>query len=80
MSNSANVNRKWPFYFDGFAHIFSQIVSIRVKKLSNTNFTLSRLVKREKASLPVDVRRSKRLCLSSLIARVTRTLGMRLQE
>ena len=41
------------------AKIFSQIVSIRVKKLSNTNFISSRHIKGEKASLPVDVRRSK---------------------
>ena len=56
---ATHVNRKWPFYFDGFAKIVSQIVSIRVKKLSNTNFIASRLVKREKTLLPVDVRRSK---------------------
>ena len=56
---ATHVNRKWPFDFDGFAKIVSQIVSIRVKKLSNTNFMASRLVKREKALLPVDVRRSK---------------------
>ena len=43
----------------GFAQIFSQIVSIRANKLSNTNFVSSRHVTREKASLPVDVRRSK---------------------
>ena len=29
------------------------------KKLSNTNLVVSRRIKREKASLPVDVRRSK---------------------
>ena len=61
------VNRKWPFFSlsdDGFAQIFSQIVSVRVKKVSNTNFISSRLVNREKASLPVDVRRSKKPLLS----------------
>ena len=42
-----------------FDHIFGQIVSIRVKTLSNTNMVASRLIKREKGSLPVDVRRSK---------------------
>ena len=42
-----------------FDHIFGQIVSIRVKTLSNTNMVASRLIKREKSSLPVDVRRSK---------------------
>ena len=47
------------FLSAGFAEIFSQIVSIKVKKLSNTNFISSRHVKREKASLPVDVRRSR---------------------
>ena len=46
--------------FDGgFAQIFSQIASITVKKLRNTNFISSRHVKRENTSLPVDVRRSK---------------------
>ena len=44
---------------DGFAQIFNQIVSITVKKLSNTNFISSRHIKREKSSLPVDVCRSK---------------------
>ena len=50
-----------PFSFlgDGFAQIFSQIVSIRVKKLSNTNYIASRHITREKSSIPVDVRCSK---------------------
>ena len=50
-----------PFLFldDCFAQIFSQIVTIIVKKLSNTNFISSRHIKREKSSLPVDVRGSK---------------------
>ena len=50
-----------PFLFldDCFAQIFSQIVTIIVKKLSNTNFISSRHIKREKSSLPVDVRCSK---------------------
>ena len=47
------------FLDDGFAQIFSQIVSIRVKKLSKTNFISSRHIKKEKALVPVDVRRSK---------------------
>ena len=42
-----------------FEQIFEQIVSIRVKKLSNTNLVASRNIKREKGSLPVDVRSSK---------------------
>ena len=47
-------------FFDGvFAQIFSQIASITVKKLKNTNFISSRHVKRENTSLPVDVRHSK---------------------
>ena len=46
--------------FDGvFAQIFSQIAFITVTKLRNKNFISSRHVKRENASLPVDVRRSK---------------------
>ena len=47
------------FFDGGFAQIFSQIASITVKKLRNTNFKSSRHVKRENASLPVDVRLSK---------------------
>ena len=47
------------FFDGGFAQIFSQIASITVKKLGNTNFISSRHVKRENTSLPVDVRRSK---------------------
>ena len=47
------------FLNDGIVLIFSQILSIRVKKLCNTNFILSRHIKRENALLPVDVRRSK---------------------
>jgi len=51
------------FLDGGFAKIFSQIVSIRAKKLSNTNFTSSRHIKRENAPLPVDVLRSKTFLL-----------------
>ena len=47
------------FFDGGFAQIFSQIASITVKKLRNTNFISSRHVKRENTSLLVDVRRSK---------------------
>ena len=43
------------FLSGGLAQIFSQIVSIRVKKQSNKNF-ISRHIEREKASLPVDIR------------------------
>ena len=42
-----------------FEQIFGQIVSIRIKTLGNINTVASRLAKREKGSLPVDVRRSK---------------------
>ena len=60
-----------PFSFlgDGFAQIFSQIVSIRVKKLSNTNYIASRHITREKSSLPVNVRCSKTSLLKLPIAR-----------
>ena len=47
------------FFDGGFAQIFSQIASITVKKLRNSNFISLRHVKRENTSLPVDVRRSK---------------------
>ena len=42
-----------------FEQIFGQIVSIRIKTLGNKNTVASRLIKREKGLLPVDVRRSK---------------------
>ena len=42
-----------------FEQIFGQIVSIRIKTLGIINMVASRLTKREKGSLPVDVRRSK---------------------
>ena len=42
-----------------FEQIFGQIVSIRIKTLGNINVVASRLTKREKGSLPVDVCRSK---------------------
>ena len=43
----------------GLVETLGLIVFIREKKLSNTNLLASRHIKREKASLPVDVRRSK---------------------
>ena len=49
------------FLSGGFAEIFSQIVSIRVKKQRSTNLISSMHVEREKASLPVDAHR---LCLT----------------
>ena len=65
--------------FDGvFAQIFSQIAFITVKKLRNTNFISSRHVKRENATLPVDVRRSKTLLLELLLCR--REVGEKEQE
>ena len=42
-----------------FEQIFGQIVSIRIKTLGNKNTVASRLIKREKGLLPVDVRCSK---------------------
>ena len=65
LSNNVFERRKstgsglFSFFDGGFAQIFSQIASITVKKLRNTNFISSRHVKRENTSLPVDVRRSK---------------------
>ena len=49
------------FFGIGFAQILRRFVSIRVKALSDTNLVASRRVKREKASLPFDVRGSKTL-------------------
>ena len=47
------------FMGSGLAQIFGQIVSMRVKTLSNTNLVASSHMKKEEASLPVDIRRSK---------------------
>ena len=64
------------FFDGGFAQIFSQIASIKVKKLRNTNFISSRHVKRENTSLPVDVRRSKTSLLKLPIKRGLRALKL----
>ena len=50
---------RFTFLSGGFAQILSQIVSIRVKKLSNTNSISSKDIQREKTSLPDDARRPK---------------------
>ena len=48
---------------------------IREKKLSNTNLLASRRIKRKKASLPVDVRRSKMSLLKLPIVRTVKPVG-----
>ena len=47
------------FYGRDFEQILGQIVSVRVKTLSNINLVASRHINREKGSLPIEVRRSK---------------------
>ena len=47
------------FLGSDFAHIFRQIVSIRVKTLSKTNMVASRYMNRKESSLPVDLRHPK---------------------
>ena len=44
------------FVCSSFAQIFGQVVSIRVKTLSNTNLVPSRHIRREETLLPIDVR------------------------
>lgn len=69
---SDHVNRKWTYaHLDsGFAHIFGQIISIRVKILSNTNSVASRHIKMQKASLPMTSSVDEKcLCLSCLLSR-----------
>ena len=53
--------------------IFAQIVSIRNKTLGHINTVASRLIKREKGSLPVDGRRSKTSLLKLPIVYVWRS-------
>ena len=50
----------FPLMGSGLASIFGQIVSTRIKTLSNTNLVASSHIIKEKASLPVDVRRSEK--------------------
>ena len=62
---------------NGFAQNFGQIVSVREKTLRNTNSLSQGFVKRDQASLPVDVRRTKPPLLkrttSSFLARRLRS-------
>ena len=51
------------FFGSGFAQIFAQIVFIYVKTLRYTNLVASSHTKRNKASVSVDVRRSKKSLL-----------------
>jgi len=55
------------FLSGGFAQIFSQIVSMRAKKLSNTNFISSRHVKRELKR----IHRSKMSSVTTVFAKVS---------
>lgn len=43
------------FLGSGLAQIFGKVVCVRIKTLSNTNLSASKKMKRERASLPVDV-------------------------
>ena len=52
------------FLVSDFAQTFGQIVSTRIKRLTNKNLLASRHTQGEKVSLSVDVQRPKRLCLS----------------
>ena len=52
-------SRLFEFYGRDFEQILGQIVSVRVKTLSNINLVASRHINREKGSLPIEVRRSK---------------------
>ena len=56
----------------GFAQIFRQLVSIKVKKVSNTNLGASRYIKREKALFLLDIRvAQKHFSFSPLMLGVT---------
>ena len=58
---TTHVDRKWTFCIIGrwFCPNFEQVASVIVKKLSNTNLLASKHIKREKTSLPIDMRHSK---------------------
>ena len=63
----------------GSGFLSRQIVSIRVKKLNKTNLVASSHIIKEKASLPVDVRRSKTLLLPDFNQRQGGHAGRRKQ-
>ena len=60
---ATHIDWKWAFGTLDFEQTFGQIVSIRVRTLSNTNLVVQRHIKRGKISLPVDARHSKTLLL-----------------
>ena len=51
-----------------FQQVLGQIVSVKVKTPNNTNLVASTHIKREKGSLPVDVRQSKTWLLKRSIS------------
>ena len=53
----------FPLFSSDFQQILGQIISLRVKTLSNTKLVASRHIKRGKGSLPGDMQRSKTLLL-----------------
>ena len=64
-----------------FEQTFGHTVSIIVETLSNTNLVVSKHIKREKSSLPVDVRRSKTLVLKlPIVFERTRDTDQRIPE
>ena len=56
-------NGLFSFFDDGFAQSFSQIATIRVKKLSNTNFISSRHINGKSPHFRLTSVAQKRLCL-----------------
>ena len=60
-----------------FEQVLGQIISVKVKVPNNTNLVASRHMKREKGSLPVDVRQSKASLLKRSIGcyKVARETG-----
>ena len=58
---ATHVNRKWTFcnIRQRFAFIFGRVIPITARQLNITNMAASRCYKKENASLPVDVCRSK---------------------
>ena len=60
-------SRQFSFLGSGFTQMFWQIVCIWKKTISNTNLVASRHTRREKTSLPVNVRCSKTSLLKSFL-------------
>ena len=74
---ATHVNRKWTFALlsRDFEQIWEQIVSLRVKTLSNTNLVVPRHIKKKKAYFWLTSVVQKRRCLNTLLTSNVMTMN-----